>query len=68
MYKIIVEYYRTKQDLEGNLPYRVADSGFDKLTLEEAYICKSKMSEEPVLGMIRVNKVVYSGAPAAEQN
>lgn len=60
MYKIIVEYYRNKQDLETGNPCKIADSGLDNLSLDEAYACKSKMSEEPVCGMVRVNKIVYS--------
>lgn len=58
-YKIVVEWYKSKKDVELGKPCTVVDSGFSKdLTLHEAGILKSKMSDTPVCKMIRINKIV----------
>lgn len=58
MYNIIIEYYRNNRDVEAGNPCRVVESGFVPMTLKEAQTCKSKMSDHPVCGMIRINKIV----------
>ena len=56
-YRIMVHYYKSKYDVELGKPYKVCESGFENLTLREAYICKSKMSDENFCGMIRINVI-----------
>ena len=61
-YKIVVEWYSSKKDIELGKPYKVVDSGFSKdLTLHEAGVLKSKMSEAPYCKMIRINKIKTGG-------
>lgn len=58
-YKIMVEWYKSKKDVELGKPSSVVNSGFSKdLTLHEAIVLKSKMSDAPVCKMIRINKIV----------
>lgn len=59
-YDIVVEYYRTVNDIEARRPARVGDSGFSGLTYEKALICQSKMASDRVCGMIRCNVIVES--------
>lgn len=58
MYNIVIEHYRNKRDVEAGKPFRVVESGFSPMTLKEAEVCKSKMSDHPVCGFIRINKIV----------
>lgn len=61
-YKIMVEWYKSKKDVELGNPCKVVDSGFSKdLTLHEAGILKSKMSNTPCCKMIRINKIELAG-------
>ena len=57
-YRIDVHYYRTAKDVEDGKPVRVENSGFEGLSLKEAYTCKNKMSPESVNGLIRANVIV----------
>lgn len=59
-YSIVVEYYRTTKDIEARRPASVGDSGFSGLTYKQALVCLSKMSSDPVCGMIRCNVIVES--------
>lgn len=61
-YKIMVEWYLSKKDVELGKPCKVVDSGFSKdLTLHEAGTLKSKMSDAPCGKMIRINKIKLVG-------
>ena len=58
-YKIMVVWYKSKQDMEEGKPYRTVESGFShNLTLEEATTLKSKMIDSPSCGMYRINQIV----------
>jgi len=55
---IVVEWYKSKKDVELGKPYTVVNSGFSKdLALHEAVVLKSKMSDAPVCKMFRINKI-----------
>lgn len=56
-YTITVYYYKDKASLENGTPCKKVASGFSGLTLKEAITCKSKMSDEKVCGMYRVNMI-----------
>ena len=58
LYNIVIEYYRTVKDIEAGNPCKVAESGFTPMTLKEAQVCKSKMSNHPTSGYHRINKII----------
>lgn len=58
LYNIVIEYYRTVKDIEAGNPCKVVESGFKPMTLKEAEVCKSKMSDDRVCGYNRINKIV----------
>lgn len=58
MYNIVIEYYRTVKDIEAGKPCKVAESGFTPMTLKEAEVCKSKMSDHPTSGYHRLNRII----------
>lgn len=58
LYNIVIEYYRTVKDIEAGKPCKVVESGFTPMTLKEAQVCKSKMSDHKVCGYHRINKIV----------
>lgn len=61
LYNIVIEYYRTVKDIEAGNPCKVVESGFKPMTLKEAEICKSKMSNHPASGYNRINKIIQVG-------
>lgn len=63
-YRIDVCWYRDTKQLEAGQFERVAPSGFSGLTLEEAQVCRSKMSDEPHAGRKRYNRVTPETEPA----
>lgn len=42
-YNVVRKLFKTEADLESNTPSRVIDLGFDAMTLDEAYIVRSKL-------------------------
>lgn len=58
LYNIIIEYYRTAKDIEAGNPCKVVKSGFKPMTLKEAEVCKSKMSDHSINGYHRINKII----------
>ena len=58
LYNIVIEYYRTVKDIEAGKPCNVVESGFKPMTLKEAEVCKSKMSDHSINGYNRINKIV----------
>lgn len=58
LYNIVIEYYRTVKDIEAGNACKVVESGFKPMTLKDAEVCKSKMSDHKVCGYHRINKIV----------
>lgn len=58
LYNIVIEYYRTVKDIEAGNPCKVVESGFTPMTLKEAEVCRSKMSNHPANGYHRINKII----------
>ena len=52
LYTIVVEYYKTKRDVEEGKPNRTGESGFKPMPLQAAIVCKSKMSELSSIGKV----------------
>lgn len=42
-YNVVRKLFKTEADLESNVPSRVIDLGFAAMTLDEAYIVRSKL-------------------------
>lgn len=61
LYSIVIEYYRTVKDIEAGNACKVVESGFKPMTLKEAEVCKSKMSNYKVCGYNRINKIIEVG-------
>lgn len=61
LYNIVIEYYRTVKDIEAGKPCKVVESGFKPMTLKDAEVCKSKMSNHPTSGYHRINKIIKVG-------
>lgn len=61
LYNIVIEYYRTVKDIESGNPCKVVESGFKPMTLKEAEVCKSKMSDHKVCGYRRINQIIEAG-------
>lgn len=61
LYNIVIEYYLTVKDIEAGNPCKVVESGFKPMTLKDAEVCKSKMSDHKVFGYHRINKIIAAG-------
>ena len=58
-YNVVRKLFKTEADLESNAPSRVIDLGFDAMTLDEAYIVRSKLDHKVYKGFkVSINAVI----------
>lgn len=58
-YNVVRKLFKTEADLESNTPSRVIDLGFAAMTLDEAYIVRSKLDYKVYKGFsVCINAVI----------